>query len=160
MKKQILCLASLLSALLFLASCGTVAEIGPLAIDEEVDICETCTMMVQDNQFSTQIVPKSGEALKFDDIGCMAMYINDHQVNGQAYVRDFYTKEWVGIEDALFVSTEDVDTPMNHGFLSFANSQNLERYVSESNGKEVTWKNVLETITERSSNDENQSTDN
>lgn len=156
MKQIIYPVAVFCAILIFLTSCGTASDNGPLAIDEDVDVCNACSMMVQDNQYSSQIVTSSGEAYKFDDVGCMAMYINDNQPDGQSYVRDFYTKEWVDIENALFITTKDVETPMNYGFISFASSANLEKFLSESSGTEVTWDDVLETMKDRMSDDENQ----
>lgn len=141
----------LLAVFILLAGCGNGAGNAPQAIDEDVDICATCTMMVQDNQFSAQIVEGSGEVFKFDDIGCMAMYINNYQPEGQPFVRDFYSKEWIAVDNALFVATADVETPMNYGFLPFANQENLDKFLSESSGEELTWATILEKMKERSS---------
>lgn len=146
----------LLIVLLLLTSCGGASDLTPQSIDEEVDVCEACSMMVQDNQFSAQIVSSSGEVYKFDDVGCMAMYINDNQSEGQPYVRDFNTKEWLKVENALLILAEDVETPMNYGFVSFANRDDLNHFLTEFKGKELTWEHVLENMKERSSGDENQ----
>ena len=132
----------------------------PQVIDEEVDICDACTMMVQDNQYSAQIVTPSGQVFKFDDIGCMAMYINDNLPVGQPYVRDFYSSEWIEVDNGLFVFTEDVETPMNYGFLAFSNKTNIEKFLAESSGEEMAWNQVKETMKERSNHDENEHTHN
>ena len=145
---------------LLLASCGQSEVITPQAIDEEVDICEACTMMVQDNQYSAQIVEPSGQISKFDDIGCMAMYINDNLPEGQPYVRDFYSSEWVEVGNASFVFTDEVETPMNYGFLAFSSKTNAEKFLAESSGEEMPWNQVKETMKERSSHDENKHTHN
>ncbi|KEF39062.1 NosL [Schinkia azotoformans MEV2011] len=151
---------SLFLLVLLLASCGQVGTIMPEAIDEEVDICEACTMMVQDNQYSAQIVTPSGQISKFDDIGCMTMYINDNLPVGQPYVRDFYSREWVQVEDAAFVFTDEVETPMNYGFLAFSSHTNAEKFLAESSGEKMLWNQVKEKIKERSSHDENEHTHN
>lgn len=151
---------SLFILVMLLASCGKVGAIVPQDIDEEVDICKSCTMMVQDNQFSAQIVTSSGQILKFDDIGCLAMYINDNQPDGQPYVRDFYTSEWVEVDKASFVFTEDVETPMNYGFLAFSSKANVEKFLRESSGEQMMWNQVKEKMKERSSHDETEHTHN
>lgn len=140
---------------MLLASCGQAGVIMPQSIDEEVDICEACTMMVQDNQYSAQIVTTSGQVFKFDDIGCMAMYINDNLPVGQPYVRDFYNSEWMEVDHASFVFTEEVETPMNYGFLAFSSKTNAEKFLAKSSGEEMTWNHVKEKMEERSSHDEN-----
>ncbi|MEC1718175.1 nitrous oxide reductase accessory protein NosL [Schinkia azotoformans] len=145
---------------LLLASCGQVGTIMPEAIDEEVDICEACTMMVQDNQYSAQIVTTNGKVFKFDDIGCMAMYINDNLPVGQLYARDFYSHEWMEVEQAYFVFTKDVETPMNYGFLAFSSKTNVEKFLAESSGQEMMWNQVKETMKERSRHNENEHTHN
>lgn len=139
--------------LAFLSACGGKDPVLPQAIDEEIDVCEVCYMMVPDNGFGAQIVDSNGKAYKFDDIGCMAMYINDYQPEGQAYTRDYYTNEWFEIEKSLFVLTEDVETPMNYGYVSFGSRTNLDKFLTESNGAEMTWGDVLDTMKERSNNE-------
>ncbi len=151
---------SLSILVMLLASCGKAGIILPQAIDEEVDICEACTMMVQDNQFSAQIVSPSGQIFKFDDIGCMAMYINDNLPVGQPYVRDFYSSEWVEVEKASFVYTDEVETPMNYGFLAFTDKTNSDKFLTESSGEDMMWNQVKEKMKERSSHDENEPTHN
>ncbi|HHW37699.1 MAG TPA: hypothetical protein GXX18_10745 [Bacillales bacterium] len=151
---------SLSMLVILLASCGKAGLILPQAIDEEVDICEACTMMVQDNQFSAQIVTPSGSIYKFDDIGCMAMYINDNLPVGQPYVRDFYSGEWVEVDHASFVFTDGVETPMNYGFLAFSSKTNADQFLAESSEEEMMWNQVKEKMKERSSHDENESTHN
>ncbi|WP_458414162.1 nitrous oxide reductase accessory protein NosL [Schinkia sp. CFF1] len=159
--KQILCFFTpILALLLLLTACGSHSELAPQMIDEDVDICDACTMMVQDNQYSAQIVTDGGEAYKFDDIGCMAMFINDNQPEGLPFVRDFYTKKWIGIDKALFVATEDVETPMNYGFLSFASKTSADKFLAKYSGTVVTWNEVLQNMKERKSDDENKPTHN
>ncbi|WP_017754182.1 nitrous oxide reductase accessory protein NosL [Calidifontibacillus oryziterrae] len=145
----------MLAVIILLSACGEEGEIMPQAIDEEIDVCEVCYMMVPDNQFGAQIVTGDGKVYKFDDIGCMAMYINDYNPDGAVFSRDFYTNEWIEIDKSMFVATTDVETPMNYGYVSFGSRENLEKFLTESNGEEVNWADILENQKERSNHDEN-----
>ncbi|WP_374724258.1 nitrous oxide reductase accessory protein NosL [Calidifontibacillus erzurumensis] len=158
MFKRFIAYFPILSLLIMLfSSCGQQSTaISPKAIDEEVDVCGACMMMVQDNQYSAQVVKTNGEAFKFDDIGCMAMYIIDNQPGGQPFVRDFYTSEWLKVEDAFFVLTDEVETPMNYGFLAFTNKSDRDQFLAESKGEEISWNEVIEIMKERGSHHENE----
>lgn len=125
-----------------LAGCSTDMSAQP--IDEDVDVCAFCHMSVADNQFAVQHVDQNGNALKFDDVGCMARYLTGGNAeNGISYVRDFYSREWIEVEKAHFVKTDDVMTPMHYGFVSFADQQSMENFLRDNAGNAVSWEEVI-----------------
>ncbi|MDR2035154.1 MAG: nitrous oxide reductase accessory protein NosL [Coriobacteriales bacterium] len=146
MKKRI----SFVAVLLFvvaLTGCVGGAGLAPKPIDEKVDVCANCSMTVMDNQFAAQIVVDAKTVDKFDDIACMAVYIvKGIALEGTCYVRDFYSLEWVSTETALFASSEKVMTPMNSGFVAFADKSSLDAFLAEYTGEEVSWADVMDTM--------------
>jgi copper chaperone NosL len=100
-------------------------------------------MSVPDNQFSAQLLDKHGEAAKFDDIGCLANYLRDNGEVGEAYVRDFYTKEWIRSIEAIFIESQDLTTPMHSGVVSFQNEENAAKFLEETEGHKISWEDVL-----------------
>ena len=153
-RRVVIIVALLLLLSLVLVACGNSAAGKPKPIDEEVDVCANCNMTVMDNQFATQIVTKEDESLKFDDIGCMAVYTYTNDPDGTAYVRDFYTENWTDVEQAFFASTESIKTPMGSGFITFESKGNLDKFLSEYKADEVTWPKILEIMKDRKENNE------
>ena len=63
----------------------------PVAVDEKNDKCDVCNMAVMDNQFATEVILENGKALKFDDIGCMYKWMDEHknEKTQEKFVRDY-----------------------------------------------------------------------
>ncbi len=115
-------------------------EIKPEEIEPH-DVCYLCKMAISQLEFASEIVTPSGEVYKFDDIGCMIEFTNAKELpeGSVMFVRDFYTKEWVKIEDALFVKSEKIQTPMNYFVVSFKTRESLERFMKEYGGEEFPY---------------------
>jgi copper chaperone NosL len=111
-----------------LAGCGK-SEVKPVDIYPE-DLCSFCRMAFSDLAFASEIITASGEALKFDDIGCMERYTQTAKegVIAAAFVRDFETKEWLPIGKSTIVTT-DLATPMGSGKIAFADSMKANDYL-------------------------------
>lgn len=160
MSKQTIYFFLFVLLLLFLSACGREKEAESVVqpIDEEVDVCEVCYMSVLDNQFSAQLLSRKGETLKFDDIGCLADYLRDHEEAGEAYVRDYYTKDWLKGTEAIFIESAELTTPMHSGVVSFQNEDNAAKFLKETEGQRISWEAVL-TNTKGHNSDESQSSD-
>lgn len=118
-------------------------EIKPEEIEPH-DICYLCKMAISQLEFATEIVTPDGEVYKFDDIGCMIEFekMNKLPEGSVMFVRDFYTKEWVKIEDALFVKSEKIQTPMNYFIVTFKTRESLERFMKEYGGEEFPYEQL------------------
>ncbi len=105
----------------------------PEDVNEGVDRCDVCNMLVPNDHNATQIVLNDGRSLKFDDIGCMVVWEEDNgldDVNAR-YVRDYHTEEWILIEGATFAYDYTFRTPMAYGVIAFANKEEAEKFVEE-----------------------------
>lgn len=83
------------------------------------DMCARCVMVVSDRHNTTQARdPKSGKKYMFDDIGCMALWFEEEQIewkdNAIVWITDVNTGEWINAKTA-FYDTENI-TPMAYGF--------------------------------------------
>ncbi len=105
---------------LLLTGCGT-KEIKAVDIYPE-DMCASCRMAVSDERFACEVVTDGGEALKFDDIGCLEQYLMTKPGNVTVvgtFYKDYATRNWVAAATATVVKT-DVITPMGSGKVAFA----------------------------------------
>jgi copper chaperone NosL len=124
-------LAAVLS-LMVLAACGK-AEYEPQAINEETDRCAICNMAIADGPFATQIITTDGRVFKFDDIGCMHEWMAENGTDsiGAALVRDYHSKYWLKMEEAVYVYDRSFQTPMAYGVLSFAKEEDARAFIDE-----------------------------
>lgn len=120
--------------LFMITGCGAKDQVfEPEEIEEGVDRCAVCNMLVPNDYNATQIMLSDGRSLKFDDIGCMAAWEQENgldDVNAR-YVRDYYTEEWLLIEEATFVYDPELRTPMAYGVVSFSSKDDAEKFVKE-----------------------------
>ncbi len=82
--------------------------------------CAHCAMLVGDRRYSGQVVAH-GERRYFDDIGCMALWLDAH--GGQAeklWVREV-SGTWVDAKTARFAT--GAKTPMDFGFEPSGNGE-------------------------------------
>src|SRR5512133_2134668 len=67
--------------------------------------CAACGMEISKTKFAAQLVAHGQGTLFFDDISCLAAYLDDPQhyaANSVAYVADHRTGEWVPASKAIY----------------------------------------------------------
>ena len=142
-------LASILAAglavsLLPLAACRKNAY-GPVALLPE-DVCAMCKMAISEKRFAAEFIDRDGQALKFDDIGCMIHYIKEKQVREQVaaiYLTDFETRQWVRAEEAHCVQSEQIKSPMSGGIIAFKDPAGAEAGAATYRGKRASFADLL-----------------
>jgi copper chaperone NosL len=110
----------LLVVCLLLDACAK-QDTKPVEITPE-DMCAFCRMAISEKRFAAEFITRDGDALKFDDIGCMVDYLmakQDPQRVVAYFVADFETREWVQGEAAFYVRSAEFKTPMSHGIAAF-----------------------------------------
>jgi copper chaperone NosL len=107
------------AALLFaiamsVASCGS-ATLPPAALDAHGDTCASCRMAVSASGAVAQLVVPGEEPRFFDDIGCLASFLQAHDeqpAGAVAYVADHQTRGWAQAQAAVYTRVPDLATPM------------------------------------------------
>jgi copper chaperone NosL len=127
MSKTFRLLAALLGGLLLvqaIAACGPrpPAEPQPPEIAYGQDLCAGCGMLIDEPRLAAAGITADGTALKFDDIIEMLGYPHLHpEVEVRAwFVHDYDTEVWLRAEDAHFVHSQGLPTPMGGGVVAFA----------------------------------------
>jgi copper chaperone NosL len=127
----------LFSLLILVLSCGDTREDGPSEIYYGEDICERCKMIISEKEFASQYRLSDGKNVKFDDIGCMIHFKDGEKPEHieSIYVMDYDSGEWIDAESGYFVWTENVNTPMGYGILSFNDKKIAQEVAARENGK-------------------------
>ena len=106
--------ALLFSIAMSVASCGS-AALPPATLDANGDTCASCRMAVSASGVVAQLVVRGEEPRFFDDIGCLASFLQAHEqqpAGAVAYVADRQTRGWVKAGAAVYTRVPDLATPM------------------------------------------------
>ena len=125
----------LLMTLFLVFGCSS-GEVKPIDIHPE-DMCSRCRMSVSDQRFASEIITEQGEAITFDDIGCMLTYRTAHvELKISAiYLKDYTTREWIRFEQAAVVKTS-IETPMGSGQVAFSDPVRAQEFQQQHPPKE------------------------
>ena len=114
-------------ALLVLAQCQH-RPIEPVSIEAN-DMCSFCRMSISEKRYAAELIDDEGQAFKFDDIGCMANFIKQKRNSAPiqaTFVMDFDRREWLKAENAFYVRSAELKTPMNGGIVAFNDQSSAE----------------------------------
>ena len=121
--KPIGALAGLIAAGL-LAGCRPVDLSRPPAVRFGEEACASCRMIISDERFAAALVTPAGDALKFDDIGCLIQQEAGRARPEVAYwVRGSQGQGWLNAREATFLHAPGVASPMGYGLAAIPAGQ-------------------------------------
>ncbi len=121
-------------AVFALAGCAPkVVEIRLPEIAYGQDLCDACNMVIDDPRFAAAILLENGKYLKFDDIGDMLSYKGEGLPAPALayYVHDYYSEEWLLADEAFFVQSSSLPSPMGYGLAAFASKDVAAQFASQ-----------------------------
>ena len=124
--------------------CQDRVEQGASKIHWDRDMCDRCVMVISDRKNTVQLKdPTTNKLHKFDDIGCMALWFIDEDIEYKdsvaIWVTDVESGEWCDARKAYYTSGNI--TPMAFGFSAHKSKESIK------NDKEVlTYDEVLKKI--------------
>lgn len=135
---------AMISVLLLPAACQT-TRIEPVALAPE-DMCSYCRMAISEKQFAAEVLDSEDQAFKFDDIGCLVNFVESKKNKAPIaayFVMDFDKRDWIKAEEAYYVRTSEVTTPMNGGIIAFRTQSQAQQAVDKYQGKLLGWKDIM-----------------
>jgi copper chaperone NosL len=141
LKRNSICLIICLSAL---ASCQQ-QRLEPVALEPE-DMCSFCRMAISEKRYAAQLVDSEGQVFKFDEIGCLVNFMqrnNTDAANVARFVMDFDERIWIKAEDAYYVKSSEVTTPMNGGVIAFKTQPKAQQAAEKFHGKAQSFGEVF-----------------
>lgn len=105
----------------FVASCGAPAA-RPIAYGKEA--CRHCHMTIVDARFAAELVTVKGMAFVFDDVGCLAAFVESGKVPAaevhSMWVNDFLHPDTrLEARDAAYLRVDSLPTPMGSHLVAF-----------------------------------------
>jgi copper chaperone NosL len=147
------CVKNSLAAIFFLflvadfTSCG---ETRPEPLKFGHDGCAYCKMTIIDPKFGAELITRKGKIFKFDAVECMINFEKNKYVKpeeiGRYYVIDASGKGLIAAEEAIFMHSEKLPSPMGANISAFSVSAENEALIKSYNGKKMNWQQVLSTF--------------
>ena len=133
---------ALLLPLLFV-QCAT----GPQPIQFGKDNCSFCKMTIMDKRYGAELVSVKGKVFKFDDINCLVLFdrqgeVPSTEVAGR-YIIDYgHEGSLLEIENAVFLKSDGLKTPMASGIAAFNTLKDLDKVRNGIDGAVLKWPDV------------------
>jgi Predicted lipoprotein involved in nitrous oxide reduction len=124
---------------LFIAGCNP----QPEKIAFGKDSCVECKMTIMDPKFGAEIVTKKGKVYKFDDVHCIATFMERRgvemgDIHQTLFVDYNNNSEFIKVSDAEFVVSSQLKSPMGGNAVAFKNKEEAEQKATEIPGSKVT----------------------
>lgn len=135
--------AVLLALVASAASCR--AELGPVEISLDEDVCAHCRMAISQREFAGEAVSSSSAVQFFDDIGCLARWAaeNDPEEEDALFVVDHGTGQWLDARTAVYLVSDRLPTPMASGLAAFGSHATAENAIDELGGAMTSWARLV-----------------
>lgn len=102
-------------------------------------------MAISQSRYAAELIERDGDARKFDDIGCMVRYTQDHGLDprGQTvFVMDYGSRHWLEAARAFYVRSAEIPTPMSGGIAAFQDRVQAEQFSSGMHGQVLTFEEL------------------
>ena len=132
--------------LLLVTGCAAGASIDePPEILYGQDECERCRMIISDARYAAAYMTEDGQVRRFDDIGGMLLYHVENEENVHLFwVHDFESEVWVNADEAYFVKSNSLETPMGFGIAASNSRAEAEELASERDGDVLTFSRLMD----------------
>lgn len=133
---------AMLGLLSLFAACAA-SEVRPAELLPE-DVCASCKMAISERQFAAQYVTLDGDARKYDDLGCLLDDLKEKQPQNVAayFVMDFNTRQWINADDAHFVRSAEIKSPMGGGLVAFKDQAQAAAAAAKFKGAQVRFSDL------------------
>jgi copper chaperone NosL len=124
------------------------AEPQPPDVVYGQDVCDLCGMIISEPRYAAAMLLDNGESRKFDDIGNMLWYHDQHPELGVRawFVHDYEAEEWIRGEPAFYVQSPAIKSPMGHGIAAFKDRVTAEALATSLGVDALTFEGVLAAI--------------
>lgn len=124
----------ILSLLFLFAGCQEKSvDNGVAEMHWDRDMCARCVMVISDRKNAVQVRDvKSNKVYKFDDLGCMALWLKEENIefkdSAKIWITDVQTGAWIDARTAFY--TADNITPMSFGYSAYKTKESIKNGVA------------------------------
>jgi len=102
-------------------------------------------MTLADPRFAGELLTRTGKAVVFDDVGCLAAWVAENRaVVASFWVANFAAPEqWLRADSAVYLQSDTLRTPMASGLAALAPGRQADSVRASLGGMLRTWRDVL-----------------
>jgi copper chaperone NosL len=132
------------------AGCSGAREDRPPSLRLGEEACDHCRMLINDDRFAAALLTADGETRKFDEIGCLLEYQAANTAPVRHYwVRCYRSSQWLDAQNALFVHSRQLHTPMGYGLAAVPTFAEARELADELHGRIVRFDELPKVIKSR-----------
>ncbi len=107
------------------------------------DACAECKMTIADPKFGGEIVTKKGKVYKFDDVHCIAKFLERRgvelaDIHQTLFINYEGQHDFIDVKNAQFVVSSQLKTPMGGNAAAFPNVAEAQKLSNSIEGSKVT----------------------
>ncbi len=129
---------------LWVLACNAAPRPETLNVNRES--CASCSMVISQSDFASQLVAPGERPKFFDDLGCLKRYLEGapEPPSGAAiFVTDHQTREWVPVQQAVFSRVPRLQTPMSSHYVAHASTASQSSDAGASGGFDVPSSEII-----------------
>jgi copper chaperone NosL len=139
-------LRAMVAAIVVVSVSACAIEPQPVHLGSEE--CAHCRMVITEPQFAAQALNSKGKAFKFDAVECLASWVASGEGSAielhSLWVADHSEpSRWLRVEEARFLRSDAVHTPMGAGVLALRDEQAAREQMELRGGEVLQWSGVL-----------------
>jgi len=99
-------------------------------------------MAVSEKPFAAEVIDAEMSVYKFDDIGCMLDFLRQGDRKDKAaarFVMDYESQTWIEAEQAHYVKSTEIRSPMASGLIALRERAAAERHAAKFKGQLLSW---------------------
>lgn len=125
-----------ISLTLVQAGCSSGEDLPDVVADRTT--CSNCKMLVSEVVYATAFRVDNEDQV-FDDLGCMLDKLsNDTSLRPEKiWVRDQLRNEWIPAQQAHYVYSKELKTPMGFGYAAYSDPTNAGAKANDINGQKL-----------------------
>jgi copper chaperone NosL len=121
--------------------------LSPPSIRYGEDVCAACNMIISDPAYASAYRTTDGDVRLFDDLGEMVVYLRTRQEPTVAtFVHHYETQGWLMAEDAAYVRSGALKTPMGFGVAATSSPEEAWSLAERLDGRTYTFQALLQTL--------------
>ncbi|MBI5856316.1 MAG: nitrous oxide reductase accessory protein NosL [Sphingobacteriales bacterium] len=115
------------------------------------DNCDFCKMAIVDPKFGGEVVTKKSKVYKFDDVVCMARFLNSGSLNegdiAKKVVINFEKEnDFLDVDKAFFLVSPAIKSPMGSNAAAFATKEAAIKTKGSQEGELLLWDDLYQKI--------------
>jgi len=103
-------------------------------------------MTLADPRFAAQLRTGTGKVVVFDDVACLAGWMQENPAPAAAWVANFAREgTWLPADSAIYLQSDTLRTPMASGLAALRPGREADSVLAALGGRLLTWREVLAT---------------